>query len=588
MKNRKLFTLIFPTYLILIILVTTFFALYEQHILNTFYMQEIQKDLEARARLIREQITNYDLRDSSHLDSVIKSLSKSGYVRITIILTDGKVIADSDKDPKLMDNHADRPEIKAAFNNTNGRSVRYSYTLKKQLIYIAVPLKINRQLSAAVRIAFPLSAYQNSINSLRSRILIGGLLALILGALFSYFISRRISKPIEEIKKGAGRFAAGNFKYPVVETGSAEIRSLASALNTMARELNHKIQTISIQRSEQEAMFSSMREGVLALDDRGMVIRINAAAKRFFNLQGHTVEKSFVQEIIRDKEILDFIQSALTNNTHLDKEVTIIRQTKKIYRLSSDPLSSNNGEKIGSLILINEITRIKQLDKMRQEFVANVSHELKTPITSIKGYVETLLEGGIKDEETQKKFLTITAQQTDRMNLLINDLLQLSKIEQQEGTHPLQKTKETAFSVVQVAVEECRKSADEKGIEIVVDGDLEASAFFNSSLLEQAIVNLLSNAIKYSDPDSRVLIHIKTDQSTLQISVQDFGCGIEQKFHNRLFERFFRVDKARSRELGGTGLGLAIVKHIAMVHQGNISVTSKVGEGSTFTIYLPL
>lgn len=588
MKTKKIFTQIFPSYLALIVIVIVFFAGYEQKILKDFYAGEIRQDLSARAQLISEHVRDYINAPDTVLDSVVQTLRKSGQVRITIIRNNGLVIADSHKDKNKMDNHADRPEIKLAFLDSVGHSIRFSYTLQKKLIYLAVPLKSEHKIIAAVRVAFPLSSYEASINNLQKRVLFGGLFILLLGALFSYFISRRISKPLEEIKQGAQRFAAGVFEPPLPESGSSEITALAATLNQMAREISARIQTISLQRSEQEAMFASMKEGVLAIDKNERIIRINKAALRFFNIVDEHPEKRLIHEIIRHHPVLDFIREALKEPKHLEQDIRIQNEIQHILHISSDPLQNSEEQIIGSLILINEITQLKKLDKMRQDFVANVSHELKTPITSIKGYMETLREGQVEDAETVEKFHAIVARQADRMNAIVTDLLQLSHIEQQEGSAKLIKSKETLSDIVLSAVEDCQKLADEKNIKIQSNVEPNLLVFANRALLEQALINLINNALKYSAPDSEIQIRAEQEADELCIHIQDQGCGIDPKYHDRLFERFFRVDKARSRELGGTGLGLAIVKHIAKVHGGNISVSSRVGKGSTFTIHLPL
>jgi two-component system phosphate regulon sensor histidine kinase PhoR len=329
-----------------------------------------------------------------------------------------------------------------------------------------------------------------------------------------------------------------------------------------------------------------MKEGVLAIGGDNCIIRINDAAIQFFRLKSPNIEKKPYEEVIRFDDILDFIRDSLKDGAQLCRDIYIKNGTYLILRLTSAPLQISNEKSSGTLILINDITRFKKLDKVRQDFVANVSHELKTPITSIKGYVETLREGQVKDKKTVNKFLSIVARQTDRMNAIITDLLQLSQIEAQEGAE-LDTESQTLVAIIRTAIENSQELASEKDIEVIVEGDQQLKANVNRPLLEQAIINLLQNALKFSELHSKVRIQIVEDELELRISIIDTGCGIAPKYHSRLFERFYRVDKARSRELGGTGLGLAIVKHIAMAHNGNVSVVSGPNEGSTFTIHLP-
>jgi len=588
MKDRRLFLQIFPSFLIVVVLVIILLASYEFEIIKEFYTHLVVSDLEIRADLICRRIeTNKLLENPRELQSACIELSKIADVRVTVIRRDGQVLSDSHKDPNLMDNHGDRPEIIEAFSGKTGYSSRYSYTLKKQLLYLAVPLHSKEQVDAVVRLAMSFSDYQTTLFRLQRRLIWGGLIILLLTGLVSYGISRRVSKPLEEIQRGAKRFAMGDFSRPVAGRGSKEIVDLAETLSTMALQLDKRIRTISLQRNEQEAMFRSMKEGILAIDLQEKILLINQAAIKFFNIPKQDVQKRPVYEVIRNKDVLNFINRALHSAEHMEEEVTVLSDKERVLLLNGNLLQNTDGETIGTLIVMNDITRIKQLDKMRQEFVANVSHELKTPITSIKGYVETLLGGDVKDDETISRFLKIIARHSDRMNAIIEDLLQLSKIEQQGKTGiPLEE--EELLPVIHAAIQECRQRAEKKRIHIKTDCPVHAKALINVPLLEQAIINLLDNAVKYSDEDSRVIISVKKQGEQLLISVQDWGCGIAPEYHDRLFERFYRVDKGRSRKMGGTGLGLSIVKHIALVHRGQVEVESTPGKGSIFTISLPL
>ncbi len=586
MKMKKLFTQIFVSYLLLLIFTIFILAAYELDVQGKFYKQEVKKDLLARANLAAAILRNTDWGEKQKLDSLTGVLSKHGNVRLTIIRRDGLVLSDSHKDAAQMDNHADRPEIKQALQGKVGFSMRHSYTLKKELVYLAIPFRSHGKISGFVRVAFPYAAFRQSLQDLQYHFLFGGFIVILLTAVLSYITSRRISKPLENIKEGAQRFAQGQFSPPVTEKGTQEIQALANTLNTMAGQLDKRIRTISLQRNEQEAMLRSMKEGILAIDIHERILSINQVALKFFNIEEKDVRKHPVYEVIRHKDMLDFIRRALASKKYLEDEITVTEGKERVLLLHGDVLSDVQGRMIGTLIVMNNITRIKQLDRMRQEFVANVSHELKTPITSIKGYVETLREGAAEDPKTRNRFLDIIARQSDRMNAIIDDLLQLSKIEQRYGKLNIDLQPKELLPVIRSAISACRQKADEKHITIEVECDTRLSALINSPLLEQALVNLLDNAIKYSNAGGRVRVVAETDGQLLRLSVQDWGCGIEKQYQHRLFERFYRVDKGRSREMGGTGLGLAIVKHIALAHKGKVSVKSVPGEGSVFCIEL--
>jgi len=511
-------------------------------------------------------------------------LSHNGKVRVTLIRHDGKVLSDSHKDANLMDNHADRPEVKQAFAGKTGYAMRHSHTLNTELVYLALPLKSARRVQAVVRVAFPYANYRDALKNLQWHFFLGGLIVILLTALLSYLISRRISRPLETIRQGAQRFARGNFTPYLREQGAEEIRAVVRALNSMARELDYRIRTISLQRNEQEAMFSSMKEGILAVDSQERILRINQAARKFFHIQEEDVVKRPVYEIIRHNEVLDFIRRILRTAGHLEKEITVMGTKERILLFNGAPLRDARGKIIGSLIVMYNIARIKRLDKMRQEFVANVSHELKTPITSLKGYVETLREGDV-DAETQMRFLEVIARQTERMNAIIDDLLQLSRLE--HGGKKFERKTQPLLPVVREAVQSCKKQAEKKDIVLRIVQQEDIAANVNAQLLRQAILNLLDNAIKYSPAGKTVRVFLRRNAGQVEIGVQDEGIGIEKKYHARLFERFYRVDKARSREMGGAGLGLSIVKHIVLLHGGRVTVESEPDQGSTFTIILP-
>ena len=586
MKSRKLFTLIFPSFLIIILIAVILLGSYESGIIRKFYIDTVISDMKVRADLITNRIIDNNLLSMPEkLQKECIQLSRIAGVRITIIRNDGKVLNDSHKNPELMDNHKDRPEIIKALSGNTGHSIRYSYTLKRELLYLAVPCFYDNNLKAVVRVAIPFSDYQKTLLKYQLKLIWGGLIILFLSGIVSYLISKGISRPIEEIKKGADRFAKGDFSLPVDGTGTKEITALADTMNLMAKQLDQRIRTISMQQKEQEAMLRSMKEGILAVDKEEKIIKINKAASVYLGIDRKDINKKHVYEVIRHKEILEFIDEAMGEKNHLEKEVVIEANEYKVLLLSSDLIKDESEHIFGSVIVINDITRIKQWDKIRMEFVANVSHELKTPITSIKGYVETLARGKVRDKDTTGRFLNIILRQAERMNSIIDDLLELSKLEQQ-GSSELKLERIEIPHVIRSAVQQCIHKAEEKNICIDIESTGEAAALADGALLEQALINLIDNAVKYSDENSKVLVFTREEAAVVIIEIKDWGCGIPEEHQSRIFERFYRVDKGRSRELGGTGLGLSIVKHIILAHKGKIYVRSVSGQGSTFTIVL--
>ena len=585
MKIKKLFTQIFSTYLLLVVFSIAILAVYEQHVQVNFYRQEIKSDLTARANLISAVLKSKNWQNKKQLDSLINVLSQNGRIRITLIRQDGKVLSDSHKDARLMDNHANRPEVVQARTTGVGYSMRHSHTLNKELVYLAIPFKQDGQLTAFVRVAFLYASYRQALRNLQSHFLFGGFFVILLTAFISYFTSRRISKPLEEIKQGAQHFAQGEFTSPLPEKGSQEIRALVHTLNTMGQEIDRRIKTISLQRSERETMFRSMQEGIIAVDHNEQIILINPAARNFFAISDEKPEKKNVSQVIKNKDILEFIHKALHRQKYVERELSIREFAKRYFRFTAVPLLSEDGQNLGILIVVNDVTKLIRLDRMRQDFVANVSHELKTPITSITGYVETLRDEEL-DEKTRQRFLQIIARQSARMNAIINDLLQLSRLE--HSGDKMERRKQLIFPILEEAIQSFTKAAEEKNIHFELKGSQRIRAAVNAPFLRQAVTNLLDNAIKYSNKNGNVSVFLKQDENKIQISVKDNGVGIHPKYHQRVFQRFYRVDKARSRELGGTGLGLSIVKHIVLAHNGSVVVNSKPGEGSTFTIILPI
>jgi two-component system, OmpR family, phosphate regulon sensor histidine kinase PhoR len=314
---------------------------------------------------------------------------------------------------------------------------------------------------------------------------------------------------------------------------------------------------------------------------------LNPAAARWFEIDPEKSRGKAIQEVLRNLAVQRFVAGCLESRVSLEDDITVYRSGERILNIKSSPLLDVGPEPIGVLVVFADVTQLRRLENMRRDFVANVSHEIKTPLTAIKGFVETLHQGGVEDPAEAARFLGIIAKHVDRLNTIIEDLLMLSRIENESEAGEIKRETVHLREVLQNAVQICRPRADEKRIRVELSGELDTAAALDPVLLEQAVVNLLDNAIKYSDPDKKVQIQVVTSDNEVRIRVQDHGIGIEKKHLPRLFERFYRVDKARSRSLGGTGLGLAIVKHIAQAHGGHITVESRPGEGSLFSIHLP-
>jgi len=589
MRRRRLFWLLFLSYFGIIFLALLAITGGVWWSLRGFYRAQTRTDLEARAQLAAGMVAGHlTVNDLRVVDAQCKTWGHGAATRLTVILPSGQVIGDTDHDPATMENHKNRPEVRRALAGQPGMAIRDSATLHEAMMYVAVPVVEGGQVRGAVRAAIPMTAYNAALQLLFSHLALEITLIALLSAMISLAISRRISRPLEEARRAAGRFAQGDLQRRLPVSGAEEIAGLAEAMNGMAAELDGRIRTVLRQRAEQEAVLDSMMEGVLAVDDEERLIKLNRTAAALLGVEPEAAQGRGIQEIVRNTDLQRFLDRLLASAEPLEAEIPF-RQGGEPRNMQAHGtlLHDEDGRRIGALVVLNDVTRLRRLEAVRRDFVANVSHELKTPITSIKGFVETLLDGSMHHPEEAERFLAIIARHADRMNAILEDLLTLSRLEGQgeEATMPLEPG--SVQEVIESALQSCTVLAQEKDIRIELIGEGGAVARINPALLEQAFVNLIDNAVKYSPPGSRVSVNIaQTDMETL-IHVSDQGYGIAREHLPRIFERFYRVDTGRSRKLGGTGLGLAIVKHIAQVHQGSVSVESTLGSGSTFTLHLP-
>jgi len=588
MRELRLFWQVFWAYLAIMIVVIAGLGLYASREARRFYVDRKSSELETAAWLCADRLA--DLARAGRwpeVQSVCEELGQKLSMRITVILPSGKVVGESLEPPERLDNHADRPEVIEAHGGAVGRSFRFSNTRGEELMYVAVPLKQEDQVAAVVRTAVPVQSVAQTLRQVQLRIGLAGLAATALVAASSVVVARRIVKPLEIIRDGAERFARGDLNHRLPVHGADEVKMLAESMNRMAQEMHLRMETIISREYEHEAVLSSMDEGVLAIDHAGRILSLNAACGALLGVEPEKARGRLIHEVLRAYHLLRFVERTLVSSACVEEDLELRHPENRWIHAHGTLLHDAAGNKIGALIVLHDVTRLRHLENVRRDFVANVSHELRTPITSIKGFVETLLAEELADKETSLRFLRIVLKQADRLDAIINDLLLLSRIERGTEEHSIALDREPILPVLCAAVEMCECKARDKQIRVQVECGEELSAAINGPLLEQAVVNLLDNAIKYSSPGSLVRIAASTDAEHVVIQVQDEGCGIEAKHLPRLFERFYRVDKARSRELGGTGLGLAIVKHIVAAHRGTVEVESAIGRGSTFSIRLP-
>jgi two-component system phosphate regulon sensor histidine kinase PhoR len=587
-RNRLIWQFLLPFLIITLLALLAAAGLFSRG-LDQFHLEQTRKELEARARLVAHQVgPQLRAEETARLDELCKELGALSATRLTIILPDGRVLGDTSEDPRRMENHADRPEIVTALGGVVGMSTRFSHTVQQKMMYVAVPVTANGHIIGCVRASLSLARIDQTLHKVASQTLGIALMVAVCAALISIWAARRISRPLEEMQQGAQRFARGELERRLPLYRSEELAALAGAMNQMAAQLDERIRTVVRQSNEQDAVLASMIEGVLAIDRDEKILRVNQAAASLLDLPAEGVAGRRIQEVIRKPDLQKFVGEVLQSHSALETEINmVIRGEERFLQVHGAPLRDAAAREIGVLVVINDITRLQRLENLRRDFVANVSHELKTPITAIKGSVETLQHGAIDEPGSAPRFLDIIARQADRLNAIIEDLLALSRIEQEEEKAGIQLAPAAVGTVIQGALQACQVKAGDKQVRLAVDcpDDLQCEA--NAPLLEQALVNLVDNAIKYSNEGGEVQIAARAVAAGLEITVRDFGCGIDREHLPRLFERFYRADKARSRKHGGTGLGLAIVKHIIQAHGGQVRVDSTPGEGSIFTIQLP-
>ncbi|KMK74562.1 two-component system histidine kinase PnpS [Alkalihalobacillus pseudalcaliphilus] len=540
--------------------------------------ERLQNDADLVSYLIEE-----DRLIDRDIQSFTNDVSQELDVRITIILMDGEVIGESSTDPSLMENHLKRPEIAELLEGNTSREIRYSETVDNELLYLAVPIMDGEEMVGIVRLGLPTSDIQEMNKQIWMVLIISFSLAAAVIFLVIYRVTSQMIRPIESVTDVANELAKGNFKARTVEGEQDEIGQLTKSVNVLASNLEHITKRHQLQKERMETLIENMGSGLILINMRGDISLINKTCRDIFNENTDKWDHQLYHDVIENKEITQLIQSVFMSEEKVQKQLTFEEHFElKYYDVHGAPVISHNGSFKGVAIVMHDITELKKLEQVRKDFVANVSHELKTPVTSIKGFSETLLDGAMYDEQFREKFLRIILKESERLQGLIHDLLELSKIEQQFFRLNLSRIK--LAEAVEEAMTLLKDKSEEKSIELhlrvtgdtVVDGDFQR--------IKQIAINLINNAITYTPEHGRIDVLVKEERDQVVWSVSDTGIGITEQELHRIFERFYRVDRARSRNSGGTGLGLAIVKHLVEAHHAKIDVKSKVGEGTTFTL----
>lgn len=587
--GRRLFFQIYPAFLLLIALTILPTAWFATRIFRDFYIANIRTEVSQRATMLKPQILAH-LSEPGFLEFCRKTAEDSG-TRLTVIAPDGKVLYDSDGDYSVMPSHEERPELKQALAERRlVSSQRYSSTLMKEMIYVADPLvDAKGNVVGAFRLSLPLAVVDTNIGALKIKLFFFAVFLALLSMGFGLLISRRLSRPLEEVRKSVVRMAEGDLNKRISAAGSIEeINALAEAVNSLGVQLKLRISDITSRKNELSTILSSMSEGVIAVDPDLRMIIVNKAAREILGMKEDSVEGHTVYEVLRNPHMQSFVEKLLATRSPAEDELEWDAGEKRILVLRGSIMMDSESPS-GAVVVIRDITRMRKLEDMRRDFVANVSHEIKTPVTAIKTAVETLAAQSDSFPPPLRRFLEIIGRHADRLSDLVGDVLSLSALESGNSSMGMLFSfrQESLFRILQTALELCRSRAESAQVTLKLECEEKIRLFADASLLEQAVVNLVDNAIKYSPAGETVRIDGEEKENRILIRVSDHGCGIPEQEHDRIFERFYRVDKARSRKLGGTGLGLSIVKHIVLAHHGTVHVESVPGEGSTFVIELP-
>ncbi|MFZ5864974.1 MAG: ATP-binding protein [Thermodesulfobacteriota bacterium] len=589
MKRRaKLLWRLFPYYLAVILISVSAMWWYITHELEDLVFQQTVAQLKSQSTLVSELI-GPSLRsgENATIDALCKKVGKHIETRITVISPAGEVLADSEDDPNRMEDHSARSEVIEATSGKPGVSSRYSFTLNQTMIYVATPLSQQGRMVAIVRVSKAVKGLAGSLRPAYFNVTVVGLIVALLASAIAFQVSRSINRPISRMKEGAQLFAAGDLEYRLNASGGDELADLADALNSMAAQLHDRVTLITEQRNELEAVLGAMVEAVLLVDPDERILRANRAAERLFGIETAKVAGRRLGEVVRIRSLRQFVEKVLAAGDHVEDELTIVKGAGLVLQANGTPLRGAGDRQIGMLIVLNDVTNIKKLERIRRDFVANVSRELRRPIILIQGFLDKLKEGSIRDPESATQLLDTVINQTDRLNLIIEDLLTLARIERDTEKGEVELLRGDVGKVVESAVRVCRGQASERGIGLNVECEEGLIAAINASLLEQAVMHLVDNAIRFSEENSSVTIRARRQNGETAITVSDQGCGIPREHLERIFERFYQVEEPHRQAKPGSGLGLAIVRHVVNAHHGRVEVTSSPGKGSTFTMFLP-
>jgi len=550
---------------------------------------DLEDQLARRAALVRQQVQGIPFEPASRerLDDLAESTSHASEARVTLIAADGAVLGDSDipvDELERTPNHAERPEVAAALSGEVGHGARRSATVKRPLLYLALPVRApDGHVTGVVRLAMDLDQIDAAAAALRRELIVGGALGLVAALALSYLLSWLSLRPIRELQEVVHEIAAGRLERRLLWQAGDERTEIAHSINRMARQMGEQISEATREKERLEAVLASMAEGVLVLDADGRIVLANPRLRELLSVWGDLVERP-VAEVIRDPGIEAALRETRESPRPLVREIEMGAAGEPVLLMHAAGFPAS-GPRVGTVAVFHDVSELRRLDRVRRDFIANASHELRTPLTAIQGFADTLRGGSLSHDEL-RPYLDVILRNSQRMANLIGDLLALSRIE--GGRSALEKVSVDLPRLTRTLLADFQPRLAEAHLEATLEAEHEPiHCLGDRQAIEQILSNLVSNAIRYTNPGGRIDVRVRAHPDAVELEVADTGIGIPAAEQQRIFERFYRVDAARSRALGSTGLGLSIVKHLVKAMGGEIHVESEVGVGSRFRVSLP-
>jgi len=584
--RSRFFWNLFASFGIVAILTGVFVGWQVESRLGKSLLEGLQEELLTDCRILAPfAVEAFRGAQLAELQPRLERLKETG-VRITLILPDGRVIGDSHEDPRRMDDHSNRPEVVQARNERIGIARRYSHTVGYELLDVALRVEEGGEVLGFVRAGLPVSLIQRQLDQTTRSIVLGTAGGVLAALFLGLYFARRITRPITSLTRIARDLSAGRYESRVHVTRADELGMLGQTLNELGAEITRRIAALSQEDAQLRAVLASMIEGVVAVDEGDCVAFINQAARRLLEITEPDPVGRILWDLAPIRELEDLLSRGRATGNHWPLEVDLFRGGKeRVFQAHASPFQG--GGKGGFVLVLHDITELRRLERIRRDFVANVSHELKTPLTSIQGFVETLLSGALQDEQNSLQFLRRIDANVKRLTSLVTDLLSLARIE--SGQLAVERTAVDWRDVLEGVLRLREPALAAKGLALQVEGrNRPLRVKGDREAMTQVLDNLIDNAIQYTNAPGRITMRLTTKNGRGVLAVEDTGIGIPASDLDRIFERFYRVDKARSRAAGGTGLGLSIVKNLVLRMEGEVSVSSVEGQGSTFTVLLPL